>query len=307
MGRSAAPSPSLECVHEACRSTVDLWMCLICGHTGCGRYRGSHAAEHFEETGHGFALEVADGRGVRSGRQGSELVWDYTRDAYVHRLVSEDPVGGFRGASEGFEDTGVRDESCELEKAPVACVGGDREVKTGARAVDAALVQAKVDSVATELTQLLVSQMEMQRAYYEKIVDSHHRATERALEDTNAAAAVALAASAAADGAAQKAEQATRVVQRKNRELSEKLERSRKEQSFLRELNETLLSDTRGWRDRVKSAETERDALKAEVSELQDQVKDLMMFIEARDAIEKGGLAAEAQGGTASIGPRKKR
>ena len=279
-------------------------MCLICGHTGCGRYRGSHAAKHFEKTGHSFALEVVDGRGVRSGRQGSELVWDYTRDAYVHRLVADDPVGG--GDGDGFDDGGVSDGSCEFEKAPGACADGGAGDKTRRRSVDAALVQAKVDSVATELTQLMLSQMEMQRAYYEKIVDSHHQATERALEDTNAAAAVAFAASAAADGAAQKAEQATRVVQRKNRELCERLETSRKEQSFLRELNETLLSDTRGWRERVKSAETERDALKAEVAELNDQVKDLMMFIEARDAIEKGGLAAEAQGGTASIGPRKK-
>ena len=301
------PVPSLECAQEACRSTVDLWMCLICGHTGCGRYRGSHAAKHFEETGHGFALEVADGRGVRSGRQGSELVWDYMRDAYVHRLVTEDPVGGGGAVAERVDGGGVSDEACELEKDPGAFVGGDGQVKTTMRAVDAALMQAKVDSVATELTQLMVSQMDMQRTYYEKIVDSHHLATERALEDTNAAAAVALAASAAADGAAQKAEQATRVVQRKNRELSEKLERSRKELSFLRELNETLLSDTRGWRERVKSAETERDALKAEISELNEQVKDLMMFIEARDAIEKGGGLAEAQGGTASIGRRKRR
>jgi BRCA1-associated protein len=174
------PVPSLECAQEACRSTVDLWMCLICGHTGCGRYRGSHAAKHFEETGHGFALEVADGRGVRSGRQGSELVWDYMRDAYVHRLVTEDPVGGGGAVAERVDDGGVSDEACELEKDPGAFVGGDGQVKTTMRAVDAALMQAKVDSVATELTQLMVSQMDMQRTYYEKIVDSHHLATERA-------------------------------------------------------------------------------------------------------------------------------
>ena len=207
VGGSAVPSPSLECAHDACRSTVDLWMCLICGHTGCGRYRGSHAAKHFEETGHGFALEVADGRGVRTGRQGSELVWDYRRDAYVHRLGAEDSVE--RGDVERFEDPGVTDESSELEKAVGVRLGGDGEVKSATRSVDAALVQAKLDSLATELTQLMVSQMEMQRAHYEKIVESHHRATERALEDTNAAAAVAVAASAAADAAAQKAEQAT--------------------------------------------------------------------------------------------------
>ena len=37
---------------------ADLWICLICGHVGCGRYRGSHAAAHWQATGHGYALEL---------------------------------------------------------------------------------------------------------------------------------------------------------------------------------------------------------------------------------------------------------
>ena len=37
---------------------ADLWICLICGHVGCGRYRGSHAAGHWQESGHGYALEL---------------------------------------------------------------------------------------------------------------------------------------------------------------------------------------------------------------------------------------------------------
>lgn len=37
---------------------ADLWICLICGHVGCGRYRGSHAAAHWQASGHGYALEL---------------------------------------------------------------------------------------------------------------------------------------------------------------------------------------------------------------------------------------------------------
>ena len=333
----AVLSPAMECANASCRSTVDLWMCLVCGHTGCGRYRGCHAAKHFEETGHGFALEVADGRGVRRGRRGSELVWDYLKDAYVHRRIAGDVfggVGGVAGVALGIGQGGTVEASPgdvlygeprgEI-RASIEAHGGvekdggegmdkvdgagddDWEAKGERRVVDLALAQSKVDSVTTELTQLMVSQMEIQRQYYEGIVESHHKATEKALDDTNAAAAVAHAAAVAADAAAQRAEQATRALHRKNQELTEKLEKSRKEQSFLRELNETLLSDTKGWRERVKTVEAERDALKAEVAELTDQVKDLMMFIEARDAIEKGGLGADAVGGTVSVGPGPRR
>ena len=300
-GASASGLPQ-ECAHDACHSTVDLWMCLICGHTGCGRYRGSHAAKHFEETGHGFALELADG-GQRGGRpRRSELVWDYMRDAYVHRVVNDelfcDPAGQREDAGDGH--------GIDHDPGHGRGRGRDGGFAKATGAVDSALMQSKVDTITTELTQLMVSQMETQREYYQKIVQSHHLATEKALADTNASASVAHAASAAADAAAQRAEHATRVVQRKNQDLVEKLEKARKELGFLRELNDTLLSDTKGWRERVAKVEGERDGLKADVAELNDQVTDLMMFIEARDAIEKGGCG-EAVGGSVGVVARRGR
>ena len=72
---AAAPPPT--------PTPVDLWICLICGHVGCGRYRGSHAAEHWQSCGHGYALELETqvgwgmgGEGVGGGGERECEGWD---------------------------------------------------------------------------------------------------------------------------------------------------------------------------------------------------------------------------------------
>lgn len=47
-------------------SLQNLWICLICGHIGCGRYVSRHAYKHFEETQHTYAMQLTNHR-----------VWDY--------------------------------------------------------------------------------------------------------------------------------------------------------------------------------------------------------------------------------------
>ncbi|KAJ1921428.1 ubiquitin C-terminal hydrolase Ubp14 [Mycoemilia scoparia] len=47
-----------------CEKSENLWMCLVCGHVGCGRkqYDGSggnnHAVEHYEQTGHHITVKL---------------------------------------------------------------------------------------------------------------------------------------------------------------------------------------------------------------------------------------------------------
>jgi hypothetical protein len=51
-----------------------LWMCLICGHIGCGRYQASHAVQHYTKTHHRYSIELQN-----------QFIWDYIGDGYVHR------------------------------------------------------------------------------------------------------------------------------------------------------------------------------------------------------------------------------
>lgn len=60
-----------ECT--VCKSNENLWVCLICGHIGCGRYVGAHAYEHYRETNHIYSLEI-----------NTQRVWDYTGDGLVY-------------------------------------------------------------------------------------------------------------------------------------------------------------------------------------------------------------------------------
>ena len=56
-------------------SRENFWICLICSHMACGRYIKKHAYSHFIDTKHTFALEIS-----------TQRIWDYTRDEYVHRV-----------------------------------------------------------------------------------------------------------------------------------------------------------------------------------------------------------------------------
>ena len=87
---TGAPRPSWTCLEplQGCTASAfcghkqDLWICLICGHVGCGRYRAGHAADHWRAGGHAYALELE-----------AQRVWDYAADGYVHRLIQSKTDG----------------------------------------------------------------------------------------------------------------------------------------------------------------------------------------------------------------------
>ena len=71
-GASPPPHHQVSHQHVACESCglfTDLWMCLVCGCVGCGRYSGQHQIEHWRTSGHCYAIELS-----------SQRVWDYASD-----------------------------------------------------------------------------------------------------------------------------------------------------------------------------------------------------------------------------------
>lgn len=65
-----------------CGTTEHLWICVICGFIGCGRYKEGHAVNHWKESQHCYSLDLE-----------TQRVWDYVGDGYVHRLIQSKTDG----------------------------------------------------------------------------------------------------------------------------------------------------------------------------------------------------------------------
>ena len=73
-GRTVDEFSEIGC-HE-CNNHQNLWICLICGYVGCGRYNQMHAVRHYDHSNHSFSIELS-----------SQRIWNYRGDNYVHRLI----------------------------------------------------------------------------------------------------------------------------------------------------------------------------------------------------------------------------
>ncbi|XP_041348267.1 BRCA1-associated protein-like isoform X2 [Gigantopelta aegis] len=121
-----------------CGSHESLWICLICGHVGCGRYVELHAYRHFQDTNHTYVMQL-----------GSNQVWDYAGDNYVHRLVQNKSDGKLVEVDEGGN----------------------------------LLREEKVDSLTLEYTYLLTTQLESQRQYFEKQMQAALKEADEKVEE----------------------------------------------------------------------------------------------------------------------------
>lgn len=126
-----------------CGSRQRLWICLICGHIGCGRYQQGHAVSHYRESQHLFALELETHR-----------VWDYAGDGYVHRLILE---GG--GKLVELPSPSLSGPSCMEDDS----CGGLRTSCLGDG--------CKLEELSLEFSYMMAAQLESQRLFYEAQIE----------------------------------------------------------------------------------------------------------------------------------------
>lgn len=161
--------PPLSC--RTCAIPENLWICLLCAHVGCGRYTAEHAQAHFRRWGHSASLELATGR-----------VWDYVEDSFVHAashqlLPHPPPTSTHAGAHGGHLGSaggpgllvGEVRSSGASASAPGAPVEGAAEEDVEGRAEKDGR-GAKLAGLGAEYSALLMSQLEEQSAYYERLL-----------------------------------------------------------------------------------------------------------------------------------------
>ncbi|RYP20011.1 hypothetical protein DL767_009546 [Monosporascus sp. MG133] len=261
---------------SVCDCPDDLWICLICGNVGCGRYKGGHAKEHWKDTAHTFSLELD-----------TQHVWDYAGDIWVHRLIRD------KGDGKVVELPGHRDSG--------------REVRD-----DDVVPREKLDSIGMEYTHLLTSQLESQRVYFEEMLS---KAADKAAKASAAAESASAQATQALEELRALREEQARLradtIPSLERDLERERARAAKSTELARGLGRSLQEEKRvseGLLQRVEHVNGELEGLRARVTELQaenadlrDQNHDLSMFIsgqqklrelEAEGAVEEGEIEA---------------
>lgn len=276
---------SISNLCTVCDCTDDLWICLICGYVGCGRYKGGHAKDHWKETAHSFALELE-----------TQHVWDYAGDLWVHRLIRD------KGDGKVVELPGRNNQSGQPH---------DEDV----------VPRAKLDNIGHEYTQLITSQLESQRAYYEEILS---KAASKASKASAAAEAMAAQSAKATeklnDLEAKFNALTTDTIPQLERDLEREKNKGSKSEVLARNMSKSLQEEKRvneGLMKRIEHLGGDNEAvrkqlveLKGEVDELKEMNRDLSMFISGQEKLKEleneGKIEeGELEGGSASV-PEKK-
>jgi BRCA1-associated protein len=223
-------------------------------------------------------------------------VWDYAGDGYVHRLIQNKADGKL----------------VELPSAASSMGATPREGGLGPSQADA-LTAEKIEAIGIEYSYLLTSQLDSQRAFYdeqtielrtqigelkslmetlsgefqrERIRNKEEEARIRREEEDKAALLIK---------EKQKAEHRAEKVA----ELARRLEKELRDE---RAVSEGLMKNLAKLKEKAELADKEKETFSSKVRELEEQVRDVMFFLEAKTKIEQGGgVESEAAGGSIAV------
>ncbi|KAI9714358.1 MAG: hypothetical protein M1820_000319 [Bogoriella megaspora] len=266
-------TPDNEC--SVCGTTANLWICLICGNVGCGRYDSAHAYAHYEATSHCYAMDVA-----------TQHVWDYAGDGYVHRLIQNKTDG-------------------KLVELPAAM--SSMNVSTNPNSAYTALgvdsiSREKFENMSTEYTYLLTSQLDSQRTYFEEQL-------ERAVDKASKASASAEKATKDAESATRQLNNMQKSFEESQAtifEMSKQLEKVEKRATRFEKMSRdmgTQLKEEKTINEslmtRIKFLDTKVEELDKTNKDLEEQNRDMGFFISGQaklKELEEGGEEGVAEG-----------
>eukprot|EP01028_Stygiella_incarcerata_P011625 TRINITY_DN66329_c0_g1_i1.p1 TRINITY_DN66329_c0_g1~~TRINITY_DN66329_c0_g1_i1.p1 ORF type:complete len:561 (+),score=165.16 TRINITY_DN66329_c0_g1_i1:42-1685(+) len=262
-----------ECL--TCGRKVGLWMCLTCGHVGCGRYEGEHAFQHFAETQHPYAIDME-----------THATWDYVTDAFVHRTVHEirfereSGESGQQNTTEGgSEDMTIS----SMKKNPGIGIGEIQDPLRSQYATELDSLQAryesKMDAVVSDYNFLLTRELESLRRRVEVEMEEDRQRfsmRERQYEDER--------------------RRLLHRIQTLDKDMHAKtkmLGQIRREKEFAERLNESLTKNVDEWKRKAEKEALVSAEKQKQIDDLSEQVQDLMFYLKAKDSLESSGIAEE--------------
>ncbi|KAI9858172.1 MAG: hypothetical protein M1813_007821 [Trichoglossum hirsutum] len=266
---------STENICSVCGSEANLWICLICGNVGCGRYDEAHAFSHYQETSHSYAMDVD-----------TQRVWDYAGDGYVHRLIQNKSDGKL----------------VELPSALGNSHGGANSDYTGLGGDY--VPREKLDNIGMEYTYLLTSQLDSQRLYYEeKFAQAADKASKAAHDSDQAAEVVSRTIQQLEElrgkyeelikDAVPSLERDKERAERKAEKLGEMARKMEKEWKEEKAMNGSLM-------ERIEFMGKELQDMKLMTADLQEQNRDLTFFISSQEKLKDQG--EDIQEGVITVG-----
>lgn len=245
---------------QICQTDVNLWMCVVCGRIGCGRYDQAHAFDHYVETGHCFSMDI-----------GTQRVWDYANDGYVHRLIQNQSDGKLVELSQPGGS------AAENNNAAVS--------NNNSGSAD----QKKMDEVGLQYTAILTSQLESQRLYYEDMFTS---AADRAHEAMERAESAEKELESLKREMNQIKEERENELPKLRQDLANATEKAEKLKNMYQNLQQSYKDEkamSQKMVDKLESVTKARTEQEQKVHDLEEQLRDLMFYLDAKDKLSNSG------------------
>ncbi|KAG8905051.1 hypothetical protein FRB99_000787, partial [Tulasnella sp. 403] len=259
VGGSSALSFSLSSLapaEQTSGATYELPSCPVClermdfAVTGYGR---AHAYAHYESTMHLYALELE-----------TQRVWDYAGDGYVHRLIQNKTDGKL---------VELPSASSMTPPAPPIVTTNGHSKGPGPSDTRAA---EKIEAIGIEYSYLLSSQLDSQRAFFEE-QRAQLEAQIQAEQDVQADLRSQLS-----DMEKSKTKAEQRIA--KMGETHKRLEKELREEKAV---SQSLKKNLDVMKAKMEEGEKGRKALEAKVTDLEEQLRDVMFYLQAKDKIEQ--------------------
>jgi BRCA1-associated protein len=263
----------------------------VCGNIGCQE----HAQQHYEEHQHTYALDMI-----------TQTVWDFAGDGYVHRLLMNLDDGKVVEHSLPPLSTSQADGAMGSADVPGNASGSDSftapDLYDFARehSLLAGKGFKKSESAVHEFNVLLASQMTAQRAYFEEEARNLEESHKRELEELETKRAEATEATDGAKLQLSNLIDEIATLENERREMIAGEVVVRRQIQSLEALNKRFSDEQRKVEDRVADREEQRKAARQqrdrEVEDLQQQIRDLELYVQMRKKCEGSVDSADIQG-----------